>query len=171
MRTTRRTIALLCALPVFGSLCACGASSDKPGSRATLPLSVSEPGGVAAASHFGNPDDATTTPLKHLVVLFQENVPFDRYFGVYPHALNPQGEPPFFAKPDTPSVNGLTEALLIANPNSANPQRLDRTQQNVCGSNHGYTAEQRAEDHGLVDRFVEETGNHSAGCDPTLGMD
>src|SRR5215468_12491092 len=37
------------------------------------------------------PDSATTTPIKHLVVLFQENVPFDRYFGVYPRALNPGG--------------------------------------------------------------------------------
>jgi phospholipase C len=116
------------------------------------------------------PDSATTTPIKHLVVLFQENVPFDRYFGVYPYALNPAGEPAFVAEPDTPTVDGLTEALLTANPNSANPHRLDRTQQNVCGSNHGYTAEQHAYDHGLVDQFVEFTGNHSPGCDPTLGM-
>jgi phospholipase C len=113
---------------------------------------------------------STTTPIKHLVVLFQENVPFDRYFGVYPHAANPAGEPHFVAKPDTPTVDGLTPALLTANPNSANPHRLDRTQQNVCGSNHSYTAEQHAYDHGLVDQFVEFTGNHSAGCDPTLGM-
>ena len=40
-------------------------------------------------------DDATTTPIKHLVVVFQENIPFDRYFGVYPRALNPPGEPRF----------------------------------------------------------------------------
>jgi hypothetical protein len=66
----------------------------------------------------------TTTPIKHLVVLFQESVPFDRYFGRYPHASNPPGEPSFVARPDTPSVNGLTEALLTANPNSANPRRL-----------------------------------------------
>ena len=118
----------------------------------------------------GNSNPRTTTPIEHLVVLFQENVPFDRYFGAYPHALNPAGEPPFSARPDTPTVNGLTEALLTANPNSANPHRLDRTQQNICGSNHGYTAEQHAYDHGLVDQFVEFTGNHGAGCDPTLGL-
>src|SRR5262249_1959444 len=93
------------------------------------------------------PDSATTTPIKHLVVLFQENVPFDRYFGVYPHALNPAGEPAFVAKPDTPTVDGLTEALLTANPNSANPHRLDRTQQNVRGSHHQILAEQHAHDH------------------------
>ena len=30
----------------------------------------------------------TATPIKHLVVIFQENVSFDHYFGVYPNALN-----------------------------------------------------------------------------------
>jgi phospholipase C len=115
-------------------------------------------------------DPATATPIKHVVVLFQENVPFDRYFGTYPHALNPPGEPRFVAKANTPTVNGLTAALLTNNPNAANPHRLGRDQRNVCGSNHGYTAEQLAVNHGLVDQFVEQTGNHDAGCDPTLGL-
>ena len=30
----------------------------------------------------GNPH--TATPIKHLVVIFQENVSFDHYFGTYP---------------------------------------------------------------------------------------
>ena len=51
--------------------------------------------GTAAAGWASVGDDQTTTPIKHVVVLFQENVPFDRYFGVYPHALNPPGEPRF----------------------------------------------------------------------------
>ena len=37
----------------------------------------------------------TATPIKHLVVIFQENVSFDHYFGTYPEALNAPGEPPF----------------------------------------------------------------------------
>jgi phospholipase C len=36
---------------------------------------------------------ATTTPIKHLVVIFQENVSFDHYFGTYPYATNSSGEP------------------------------------------------------------------------------
>ena len=136
---------------------------------ATATVGLASTGQVASA--FDDDEDApTATPIKHLVILFQENVPFDRYFGVYPHALNPPGEPAFFARPDTPTVNGLTETLLTANPNAANPRRLDRNQQNVCGSNHGYSAEQLAYDHGLVDAFVQNTGNHGAGCDPTLGL-
>ena len=68
----------------------------------------------------------TTTPIKHLVVIFQENISFDHYFGTYPNALNPAGEPQFQALPNTPSVNGLTDSLLNNNPNLANPTRLDR---------------------------------------------
>ena len=35
---------------------------------------------------------ATATPIKHIVVIFQENVAFDYYFGTYPVAKNPRGE-------------------------------------------------------------------------------
>ena len=59
---------------------------------------------------------ATLTPIKHLVVIFQENVSFDHYFGTYPVAKNPAGEPVFTAAPNTPSVNGLSGGLLQREP-------------------------------------------------------
>src|SRR5580698_2901155 len=62
----------------------------------------------------------TATPIKHLVVIFGENVSFDHYFGTYPNAANPAGEPMFNAATNTPAVNGLTEALLTDNPNFTN---------------------------------------------------
>ena len=37
------------------------------------------------------PSDATATPIKHLVVIYQENVSFDHYFATYPQAANPAG--------------------------------------------------------------------------------
>ena len=40
----------------------------------------------------------TATPIKHLVVIFQENVSFDHYFATYPVAANPSGEPRFIAR-------------------------------------------------------------------------
>jgi len=49
----------------------------------------------------------TSTPIKHVVVIFQENVSFDHYFATYPHATNPLGEPRFVARRGTPTVNGL----------------------------------------------------------------
>ncbi len=107
---------------------------------------------------------STATPIKHLVVIFQENVSFDHYFGTYPYATNPAGEPAFRAAPGTPTVNGLSGALLTSNPNGANPQRLDRSQPLTCDQNHGYTAEQKAFDMGLMDKFIQNTDVES--CSP-----
>ena len=47
----------------------------------------------------GDNGPKTTTPIKHVVVIFQENVSFDHYFGTYPNATNPSGEPRFTARP------------------------------------------------------------------------
>ena len=115
---------------------------------------------AAADAHSTHGAD-TATPIKHVVVIFQENVSFDHYFGTYPHALNPEGEPRFTATKDTPAVNGLNDELLNHNPNSANPMRLDRTEALTCDQDHGYTAEQQAYDHGLMDKFVEYTNRDS----------
>lgn len=64
-----------------------------------------------------NSNVSTATPIQYLVVIFEENNSFDHYFGTYPNATNPPGEPPFVAAPGTPMVNGLTGALLTSNPN------------------------------------------------------
>ncbi len=103
-----------------------------------------------------------STPIKHVVVLFDENISFDHYFGTYPHATNPPNEPKFKPAPGTPNVNGLNNTLLTANPNSDLPARLDRTQAVTCDQNHGYSAEQSAYDMGLMDKFVQDTTG--SGC-------
>ena len=33
----------------------------------------------------------TETPIKHLVIIFNENRSFDHYFATYPNATNPTG--------------------------------------------------------------------------------
>ena len=108
--------------------------------------------------------NTTTTPIKHVVVIFQENVSFDHYFATYPVAQNPSGEPPFTAAPDTPSVNGLTGGLSTLNPNAFNPFRLARSQAATCDQDHDYTAEQQAFDAGLMDKFVQFAGVGGPGC-------
>src|ERR1700733_14559753 len=65
-------------------------------------------------------DVAPKGAIQHVVVIFQENVSFDHYFGTYPKALNLPGEYPFRALPGTPAVDGLSEALLKNNPNFRN---------------------------------------------------
>jgi phospholipase C len=108
-----------------------------------------------------------STPIQHVVVIFQENVSFDHYFATYPVALNPSGEPKFTAVPGTPSVNGLSGGLLTNNPNllnsangagAANPFRLDRSQAATADQDHDYLAEQLAFDLGLMDLFPKSTG-------------
>src|SRR5229473_2150364 len=105
-----------------------------------------------------DPDEfPTTTPIKHVVVIFQENVSFDHYFGTYPHAANLPGEIPFHAKDDTPRVNGLESAgLLTHNPNKANPFRIPPSVPVTCDEDHNYNDEQAAVDGGLMDKFVEK---------------
>ncbi|WP_068469291.1 phospholipase C [Candidatus Protochlamydia phocaeensis] len=103
---------------------------------------------------------STTTPIKHLVVIFQENRTFDHYFGSYPYAQNNPGETPFIAKKNTPSVNGFSWALLALNQNLSQPFRLSPLDAvlNISDPDHEYTALQAACDSGLMDRFVETTG-------------
>ena len=107
----------------------------------------------------------TTTPIKHVVVIFDENVSFDHYFGTYPYAANTDGTP-FHAKPGTPTVNGLytkitksgpAGPLLTSNPNEYNPQRLTHSEALTCDQNHSYTPEQEAVDNGKMDKFVQYT--------------
>jgi phospholipase C len=120
-----------------------------------------------------SPQDAlvTATPIKHLVVIFGENESFDHYFGTYPNATNPPGEPAFTALPNTPTVNGLTSDLLTNNPNlntangtgATNPFRLDRSQAHTSSQNHAYGPEQAAFDAGRMDLFPKNTGAAGTG--------
>jgi phospholipase C len=129
--------------------------------RWILPVAIAIAAAVTAASTQAGRNDGpdTTTPIKHLVVIFQENVSFDHYFATYPVAANPAGEPSFSAKKDTPSVNGLNDSLLAPNnQNSVQPFRLDRTQFETADQDHNYTDEQKAYDGGLMDQFVEKVG-------------
>ena len=116
----------------------------------------------------------TKTPIKHLIVVFNENRSFDHYFGTYPNAANVEGEPVFEpAKNTQRDINNLltSPALLDNNPNlnpangtgASNPFRLDRTQANTSDQNHGYTPEQLAFDGGKLDLFPLDTGAGTSG--------
>ncbi|MGZ4383504.1 MAG: phospholipase C [Gaiellaceae bacterium] len=119
---------------------------------------------VTVASGRGTQAAATATPIQHLVVIFQENVSFDHYFATYPNTANTDGSR-FTARPNTPTVNGLSTSLLDpSNPNSTQPFRLSHDQAVTCDQGHGYTDEQKAFDHGLMDRFPETTGRSSSSC-------
>ena len=138
-------------------------------------------GGSGSGSH-------TATPIKHVVVIFQENESFDHYFGTYPKAANTDGRK-FHAARGTPAVAGLTPAtshslpprlrhttnLLTNNPNTAQPQRLDSSPtglsggaggQLTCDEDHNYSDEQQAFDNGKMDHFVQSTGVDAGSTSP-----
>ncbi|MGW0995634.1 phospholipase C [Streptomyces sp. NPDC002523] len=100
----------------------------------------------------------TATPIKHVVVLFDENVSFDHYFATYPKAANTDGTK-FTASSGTPKdVDTLAHAgLLTTNPNQYAPKRLTPAQAMTCDQNHGYGAEQYAANGGKADQYVQNT--------------
>ncbi len=151
------------------------------------------PGASSDAGSSGRPDPAaglpTKTKIKHLVVVFGENVSFDHYFGTYPTAQNNPGEPPFFAAKGTPTANDLSTPLdptssfgpvmgvnlLTTNPTAANtgngtgatnPFRLGPTQAATQDMGHNYKPEQQASNGGKMDLFPQYTG--TAGPPPNV---
>jgi phospholipase C len=133
-------------------------------------------GHVDSAAEF-----STATKIKHLVVVFGENISFDHYFGTYPNAQNNPGETPFVGAPGTPTANGLATPLDVTssftplggidllgnNPTAANsangagavnPFRLGPAQGATTDQGHNYKPEQQASHNGAMDLFPEFTG-------------
>src|SRR5580698_10447867 len=114
--------------------------------------------------------------IKHVVVIFGENVSFDHYWGTYPNALNNPGETKFTAAAGTPVPNNYTSdpGLLSANPNlnagngtgASNPFRLSPTQADTADQDHNYPDEQAAFDNGRMDLFPASVGTADT---PTVG--
>jgi phospholipase C len=123
---------------------------------------------------------STATPIKHVIVVFNENISFDHYFGTYPNAQNNSGETPFSGAASTPASNGLQTPLdpthgfapvmgvdlINHNPNlnpanlagASNPFRLGPSQAATNDQGHNYKPEQLADDNGAMDLFPLFTG-------------
>jgi phospholipase C len=135
---------------------------------------------AAVATGFALPtlanEPVTATPIKHVIVIFQENVSFDHYFGTYPFAANSTaGEPTFKAASDTPAVNGLltgpaappnNPTLNVPGTGTIQPFRLGRNQATTCDEDHNYTDEQAAYHAGQMDLVVQKLSSASANCAP-----
>ena len=152
----------LAAVAAAGAACALGGT-----------LAVANAGADARHAHTAGD---LRTPIKHVVVIFQENVSFDHYFGTYPHAANSSGQI-FFADHHVRVDNLITAhgagghgTLLTNNPNKdaagnqVNPRRLDPSNINdvlTCDQDHDYNDEQKAFDGGLMDKFITTVGTGS----------
>jgi phospholipase C len=204
MFKTRRVVlpkAILAAASMIatGVVASSGCAGDKgsPGDPgATGPGGSAGPAGPAGSGGPTGPagppggtgtDDpaagfATATPIKHVVIIFGENISFDHYFGTYPTAANLAGETPFRAAANTPKANNLSTPLdvnnafapltgidlLANNPNltntgngadAANPLRLSPAQASTADQGHNYKPEQQASNGGAMDLFPAFTGS------------
>ena len=110
---------------------------------------------------------ATKTPIKHVVVIFQENASFDHYFGTYPEALNPSGETQIHGRQRYAQgeQSSASEGLEDQNPNSllSLPFRLGPQNAFTCSEDHGYSDEQSAAHAGAMDMF-QDTSHTGTGC-------
>jgi phospholipase C len=159
----RKLLALSTCLTLILSGCGQGIVSTPPGNGNgnTTPPVVITPTTAQAA-------------IKHVVVIFGENISFDHYFGTYPNAANTPGDPVFTAAANTPIPNNYISnpSLLTQNPNlasngvanvgngavAANPFRLTRAQAWTASQDHNYPDEQKAFDGGKMDLFPVSVG-------------
>ena len=173
-RRRLRPYLAVAAAVALGACAAAGATAASASTGAAkVPFAAYHTPALVSKALYNN---RTTTPIKHVVVIFGENESFDHYFGTYPYAANDPGDgTKFTAKPGTPTVNGLYSKitksgpvgpLLTDNPNEYNPQRLTHSEALTSDQNHSYTPEQLAEDNGKMDKFVQytEASTPTNGC-------
>jgi phospholipase C len=153
----RKLLALSMSLTLILSGCGQGTLSNPAGNgnSNTTPPVVVTPTTASAA-------------IKHVVVIFGENISYDHYFGTYPNALNLPGETPFTPVANTPTSNNYVSdpGLLTANPNlngqnlagASNPFRLSPRQAWTNSQSHSYGPEQQAFDNYKMDLFPLSVG-------------
>ncbi len=150
-------------------------SCSAAGSTTTLQVACTGHLDAAQAFH-------TATKIKHLIVIFGENISYDHYFGTYPTAQNNPGDIAFTAQAGTPVPNNLIGPLdpthgfvpitginlLTSNPTASavgngasaiNPFRLSAEFAETSSQGHNYMPEQQAADNGKMDLYPEFTGH------------
>ncbi len=102
-------------------------------------------------------DQGTHSPIKHTIILFQENISFDHYFGTYGHG-----------------ANGIPAGVQLTHTSSTgtkygpySPTKLDgQTQAYTCDVDHGYADMIQMADHGLMDKYLQY-GNNKTVTNPS----
>ena len=108
---------------------------------------------VPAATTVGATEAAARSPIEHTIIVYQENISFDHYFGTFGHG----------------SAGIPDGALVTHSPSNAaySPFRLDgQTQDITCDVDHGYADMIKMADHGAMDMYTQ-FGNDKAVADPS----
>jgi phospholipase C len=118
--------------------------------RRTLALSLAVGVALAALSATGasanqGDDQGTHSPIKHTIILYQENISFDHYFGTYGHGTN-----------GIPAGATLTHTNGTSTWGPYSPTRLSgQTQGATCDVDHGYSDMVKMADHGAMDQYLQ----------------
>jgi len=113
--------------------------------------------GTASAASPTGADRGTHSPIKHTIILYQENISFDHYFGTYGHGVN--GIPAGVQLTHTSGGGGAFGPY--------SPSRLSGTTQSfTCDVDHGYTDMIQMADHGTMDKYLQ-LGNNKTVPNPS----
>ena len=109
-----------------------------------------------SASVGAESDNGTHSPIKHTIILYQENISFDHYFGTYGHGSN-----------GIPAGSMLTHTDAVQTWGPYAPTRLSgTTQSRTCDVDHNYSDMIRMVDHGVMDQFLQ-FGNDKTVTNPS----
>jgi phospholipase C len=114
---------------------------------------------VQASAESESGGGGTRSPIKHTIILYQENISFDHYFGTYGHGSNgiPAGS--------TLTYSNGTQTWGPFAPT----QLLGTTQSRTCDVDHSYTDMIRMVNHGAMDQFLSAFSPPAQGNDKIVG--
>jgi len=103
-------------------------------------------------------DRGTHSPIKHTIILYQENISFAHYFGTYGHGSN-----------GIPAGSTLTHTSSAGTFGPYSPTQLSgATQSRTCDVDHNYKDMINMVDHGAMDKFLQFGNNKTVGPKPDL---
>jgi len=111
---------------------------------------------ASASSTRAESDNGTHSPIKHTIILYQENISFDHYFGTYGHGVN-----------GIPAGATLSHANGVQTWGPYSPKQLSGvTQSRTCDVDHGYADMIKMANHGAMDQFLQ-LGNDKTVTNPS----
>ncbi|HSS93633.1 MAG TPA: alkaline phosphatase family protein [Candidatus Dormibacteraeota bacterium] len=111
---------------------------------------------AATTSAGAESSDKTRSAIKHTIILYQENISFDHYFGTYGHGAN-----------GIPAGSTLTHTNGVQVWGPYAPTKLNSTQTRTCDVDHGYVDMIKMVNHGAMDQFLQFGNNKTVGSPST----
>ena len=115
-----------------------------------LPASADDStgGNQSGGNHTGE-NHMANSPIKHTIIVYQENISFDHYFGTYGRGAN-----------GMPAGTKLTHTNGATTYGPYSPSKLNgQTQAYTCDVDHGYTDMIQMANHGRMDMYLQYGNN------------